>query len=133
MVQIGEQSLQATAVLYTPEMLRVQSEIHHRLLRETDFGTLERMTREALSEHIRRFADLVLADHDMTLPVRTLNQLVDAVINEIRGFGPLEVLLADDSISEIMVNGPNQVMIERSGRRAVPASVARPPSRSRGG
>jgi Flp pilus assembly CpaF family ATPase len=39
----------------------------------------------------------VLDDHDMTLPVRTLNLLVEAVINEIRGFGPLEVLLADDS------------------------------------
>lgn len=116
MAQIAEQSIQATAVLYSPEMLKVQGEIHHRLLRETDFNTLENMTREQLADHIRRFANTVLGEHDMTLPVRTLNQLIEAVISEVRGFGPLEVLLADDSISEIMVNGPKQVYVERRGK-----------------
>lgn len=116
MVQIADQTAQSVAMLYSPNMLAVQSEIHHRLLRETDFTTLENMTREQLAEHIRRFANVVLTAHDMTLPVRTLEQLVDAVINEVRGFGPLEILLADETISEIMVNGPNQVMIERSGK-----------------
>ncbi len=116
MAQVTDQMAHATAVLYSPEMLEVQGETHHRLLRETDFTTLENMSREQLGETIRRFANAVLADHDMTLPVRTLDMLVEAVISEVRGFGPLEVLLADDSISEIMVNGPNQVIIERSGK-----------------
>ncbi|MGD9498556.1 MAG: CpaF family protein [Armatimonadota bacterium] len=116
MAYAGEQSSQATAMLYTPKMLDIQGEIHHRLLRETDFSTLEGMTREQLANHIRRFANLVLGEHDMTLPVRTLEQLIEAVINEVRGLGPLEVLLADDTITEIMVNGPEQVMIERAGK-----------------
>ena len=116
MTQVTDQTIQATAVLYTQEMLAVQGETHHRLLRETDFNTLENMSREQLAQHVRRFASAVLTDHDMTLPVRTLDMLVESVISEIRGFGPLEVLLADDSISEIMVNGPNQVMIERNGK-----------------
>ncbi len=116
MAQAVDQSDQTIATLYSPKMLDTQGEIHHRLLRETDFATLEQMTREELSNHIRRFADAVLADHEMTLPVRILDQLIEAVINEVRGFGPLEVLLADESISEIMVNGPDQVMVERSGK-----------------
>ncbi|MFW6155760.1 MAG: ATPase, T2SS/T4P/T4SS family, partial [Armatimonadota bacterium] len=116
MAQVTDQMTHATAVLYSPEMLEVQGDTHHRLLRETDFNTLENMSREQLGETIRRFANAVLSDHDMTLPVRTLDMLVEAVINEVRGFGPLEVLLADESISEIMVNGPHQVVIERSGK-----------------
>ncbi|NLO04288.1 MAG: CpaF family protein [candidate division WS1 bacterium] len=116
MAQLTDQSIAAAAVLYTPEMLEIQGEVHHRLLRETDFTTLENYTQEQLAEQVRRFANVVLTNHEMTLPVRTLDQLTQAVISEIRGFGPLEVLLADDSISEIMVNGPGHVVIERSGK-----------------
>ncbi len=116
MVQLTDQNIQTIAMLYSPEMLEIQSETHHRLLRETDYNTLESTSREQLAQIIRRFADQVLKEHDMTLPVRTLEQLIEAVVNEVRGFGPLEVLLADDSISEIMVNGPHQVKIERDGK-----------------
>ena len=43
-------------------------------------------------------------------------RLIDEVINEIAGLGPLEPLLADDTITEIMVNGPKQIYIERRGK-----------------
>lgn len=117
-----DQNAQLVAMLYSPKMLAIQSEIHQRVLRETDFITLENMTREQLANHIKRFANSVLAAHSMTLPVRTIEELVDAVINEVRGLGPLELLLADPTVSEIMVNGPNQIMIERNGKLA-PAPV----------
>jgi pilus assembly protein CpaF len=43
-------------------------------------------------------------------------RLVDEMIDEVTGLGPLEPLLADDSITEVMVNGPDHVYIERSGK-----------------
>ncbi len=43
-------------------------------------------------------------------------RLIDEVINEITGLGPLEPLLADDTITEVMVNGPKQIYIERRGK-----------------
>ena len=43
-------------------------------------------------------------------------RLIDELINEITGLGPLEPLLADDTITEIMVNGPKQIYIERRGK-----------------
>jgi len=42
--------------------------------------------------------------------------LVERILHEVTGLGPLEPLLADDTITEVMVNGPNQVYIERGGR-----------------
>jgi pilus assembly protein CpaF len=103
-------------MVYTPEMLELQGAIHHRMLRETDFATLENMNDTQLTEHTRRFALQVLSERDLTLPGRTLEQLIACVIYEVTGFGPLEVLLSDDTISEIMVNGPDQIMIEREGK-----------------
>jgi len=102
-------------MLYTPEMLELQSEIHHRLLQETDFATLEGMNDGQLTDHIRDFALEVLGEHERTLPGRTLEQLIECVLYEVTGLGPLEILLDDNSITEIMVNGPDQVMIERDG------------------
>ncbi len=102
-------------MLYTPEMLELQGEIHHRLLQETDFATLEGMTDGQLMDHIRDFALEVLGEHERTLPGRTLEQLIECVLYEVTGLGPLEILLDDNSITEIMVNGPDQVMIERDG------------------
>jgi pilus assembly protein CpaF len=109
---------QLGGMLYTPEMLALQSEIHHRLLQETDFSTLEQMDDDQLKEHIHNFAVEVLSEHDRTLPGRTLDQLIECVLFEINGYGPLEVLLHDTSITEIMVNGPEQVMVERDGHIA---------------
>jgi len=111
-----QQSAPIGGILYTPEMLELQSEIHHRLLRETDFVTLEEMSEEQLKNHIRSFTNEIIDEHARTLPGRTLEQLIECVRYEISGYGPLEVLLGDDSITEIMVNGPDQVIIERDGK-----------------
>ena len=116
MAHLLDQADQTIALLYSPDMLDIQSQIHHRLLRQTDFTTLEEMNGEGLREHIRRFANTILSEQDMTVPMRTLEQLIETVVSEVRGFGPLEMLLADDGISEIMVNGPHQVIIERNGK-----------------
>ncbi|MGD9496143.1 MAG: CpaF family protein [Armatimonadota bacterium] len=116
MAQLAEHDMRSVAALYSDEMLRVQNEIHQRLLQETDFATLGRIERGQLAEIVRRLAGPVLGARGLTLPKRVLDELVEAVINEVRGYGPLEVLLADDTITEIMVNGPDQVMIERNGR-----------------
>ena len=46
----------------------------------------------------------------------TMEDLVEELVGEIGGLGPLEPLLADDSITEVMVNGPSQIYIERKGK-----------------
>jgi len=113
---VGDRVLEVGSMVYTPEMLELQGAIHHRMLRETDFATLESMNREQLREHTRRFTMQILAERNVTLPGRVLEQLIECVLYEITGYGPLEVLLADDSISEIMVNGPEQIFVERDGK-----------------
>jgi len=52
----------------------------------------------------------------INVPPAQERQFVESLIQEITGFGPLEILLSDDSVSEIMVNGPNQTYIEKGGK-----------------
>ena len=114
---MAQATLEETAIvddLYTEEMLRLQSRIHAELLRNTQHATLERLDARELHALARSFAQQVL--EGITLPQRIIEALSGLVVSEIRGYGPLDVLLRDHSITEIMVNGTRQVMIERDGR-----------------
>lgn len=53
---------------------------------------------------------------NLAIPAQYEKQFVTEVLDEVVGFGPLEALLGDDSISEIMVNGPRQIYVERNGK-----------------
>ena len=90
--------------------------IHARLLADTDAARLSRLPRAALSEQVALTASRLLADENSALTGRQRDGLVQAVLYELVGLGPLEPLLEDDSVSEIMVNGPFQVYAERQGR-----------------
>ena len=99
----------------------VQEQIQKELLKRMDMKrlTMQGVDREGLEdtarEKIRQIIDEVVANGrlpDGIDPVR----LEDDVFNEAMRLGPLEDLLADDSVSEIMVNGPDKVYIERGGR-----------------
>ena len=99
----------------------VQAQIQRELLKRMDMKrlTLQGVDREGLEEtareKIRQIIDEVVSKGrlpDGINPVR----LEDDVFNEAMRLGPLEDLLADDSVSEIMVNGPGKVYIERGGK-----------------
>ena len=99
----------------------VQEQIHRELLKRLDMKklTVEGVEREGLEqtarEKIRDIVDEVVSRGrlpDGIDPVR----LEDDVFNEAMRLGPLEELLADDSVSEIMVNGPTRVYVERHGK-----------------
>jgi pilus assembly protein CpaF len=58
----------------------------------------------------------LLRAHGTILPVRELAQVVNEVSDEVVGFGPIERLLRDPDVTEVMVNGPDDVYVERKGR-----------------
>jgi pilus assembly protein CpaF len=99
----------------------VQAQIQDELLKRMDMKklTIDGVEREGLEEnarmHIRQIIDEVVAKGrlpDAIDPVR----LEEDIFNEAMRLGPLEELLDDDSVSEIMVNGPDKVYVERNGR-----------------
>src|SRR5262249_29528894 len=65
---------------------------------------------------IRGMVDRIIPEHECADPREERQNLVEEVVHEISGFGPIEPYLADPTITEVMVNGPRQIYIERKGK-----------------
>jgi pilus assembly protein CpaF len=90
--------------------------VYQRLLKAMDLsliGTLE--DREARRQ-IREICERLMADEQVPLSVVSRQRVIRRIEDEVLGLGPLEPLLADRTISDILVNGPEQVYVERRGR-----------------
>ena len=72
--------------------------------------------RAKMTPEIDSFVAEFLKDNDIALTRDERARLVQGVIDEVAGFGPIEPFLADPSVTEVMVNGPYQVYVERGGR-----------------
>jgi pilus assembly protein CpaF len=69
-----------------------------------------------LSDAVGMLAARILKEMDLTLTRAEQHRLVGEIVSEIDGYGPITGLLADSSVSEIMVNGPDRVYVERAGK-----------------
>ncbi|MFV2040335.1 MAG: CpaF family protein, partial [Acidimicrobiales bacterium] len=74
------------------------------------------MNQEQLSTLVAQELDEAIKDEAIPLSVEERQRLVTAVRNDILGYGPMEQFLADESVTEIMVNGDDAIYIERGGR-----------------
>ena len=99
----------------------VQTQIQHELLNRMDMKrlTMQGVDREGLEEsardNIHEIVEEVVSKGRMPAGIDP-DRLEEDVFNEAMRLGPLEELLADDSVTEIMVNGPEKVYVERGGR-----------------
>jgi hypothetical protein len=94
----------------------VKNRIHHRLLERIDFAQLETLEQAKMAQEIRQVLNQLLEDEPEPLNLGEKSRLVEELEFEILGLGPLEPLLKDPTISDILVNRYDQVYIERRGR-----------------
>ncbi len=96
--------------------LRFKDELHRTVVDTVDLSRLEKWSEERLRGEIRGLARRIAPDVDRKLPAGQVDAAADDVMDEVFGLGPLEPLLRDPSVSEVLVNGPNKVYVERAGR-----------------
>ncbi len=94
----------------------LKHELHQKLIEKLDLQTIERLPRDQLRDELRTILNQLLAASDLPLNRVEREQMVEELLDEVTGLGPLEPLLADTTISDIMVNGFNTVYIERFGK-----------------
>jgi pilus assembly protein CpaF len=90
--------------------------LHQRLIEELDPNKLEGLGKEKAREAVEQAARTLIAQEMPGIVGTTRDELVSAVADEVLGFGPLEPLLRDSAISEVMVNAPDTVFYEKEGR-----------------
>jgi len=105
------------AAAYThTEYHSLKDSLHNQLLSRIDLTVMAAMKPERLREELGLLVERLLHETGVALNAPGRKQLVQDIIDEIMGLGPLEPLLADASISDILVNGAHQVYVERSGK-----------------
>jgi pilus assembly protein CpaF len=97
------------------EYLSVKGELHERLLNELNHQKMLGSGEEFLAAAVRDFVERVLQE-DLPLNEAERKQIADDLLEETVGVGPLAPLMADPAVTDILVNGPDQVYIERFGR-----------------
>jgi pilus assembly protein CpaF len=95
--------------------LDLKVSIHRALLDKINLSALEKLPRETIRAEIAEIIGELLAERREALNRIEREALIDDVLDELLGLGPLEPLLADDSITDILVNGPKVVFVERGG------------------
>jgi len=98
------------------DYLAVKGVLQDRLLREIGARNLFGMAEAELIAAVRDFTEEVLATEDVPLNDDERGRLAEELIEETTGLGPLAPLMADPAITDILVNGPSQVWVERFGR-----------------
>lgn len=97
------------------DLLESKLQIHSKLIDELDLTNLDKMSQEELRTQIGVFVTKAIADQRLPMGAAEVKDFTDDIVNEMVGLGPLEPLLADESISDILINGHNQVYVERGG------------------
>jgi pilus assembly protein CpaF len=94
----------------------MKARLHRTLINRMDLTKLSSLTPEQVHAEVSRLAESVLAQEAMPLSAAERERLVNDVQHELFGLGPLEPLLADPTISDILVNSHNTIYIERRGK-----------------
>src|SRR6184192_4671201 len=111
LVTLGDAGAFAKRDLHTD----LKVELHQRLLNLINLQALDQMSREQIQAEVGDIVAEELAKQNHALNNAERKQLVSDVLNELLGLGPLEPLLKDPTITDILVNGHSKVFVERYG------------------
>jgi pilus assembly protein CpaF len=100
------------------EYFELKSRIHNRLLDMIDISIIEKLEKEQLQLQIRQVVEKILREESSKLPLNLSERekIFTEVMDEILGLGPLETLLKDPSVSDILVNTYKSIYVERFGK-----------------
>ncbi len=93
----------------------IKSRVQNRLIAEID-PQMDMSRTDEVRSTIEQLFDQILAEENINISRAERQRLFENIVAEILGLGPIEPLLADDTVSEIMVNGAKQIYVERSGK-----------------
>ena len=95
---------------------KLKARLHKDLLSRVDLKALTALQPEHLREELSRLVEAMLVESGVALNAGDRRKIIQDILYEVMGLGPLEPLLSDHTVSDILVNGPKQVYVERKGK-----------------
>ncbi|HLQ35852.1 MAG TPA: CpaF family protein [Chloroflexota bacterium] len=99
----------------TDPWIDLKMRIHERLIRELDVSQLDHRGDNAIRAQVEDACRTLLLGEDIPLAKDDRLRLISEITDEVVGLGPIQLLLDDPTVSEVMVNGPNRIYFERAG------------------
>ena len=94
----------------------LKAELHERLIGSLDLSVVRTIDPNRLREELRRGAEELCRSQAVLLSQSDRERMIEELLHETLGLGPLEPLMGDPTISDILINGPNTVYVERRGK-----------------
>ncbi|WP_299792520.1 CpaF family protein [uncultured Shewanella sp.] len=110
--QQGMTSFKALSV----EELQIKEQLYNKLLSVMDLSLIETISKEQAKSQINEICEKLISDLHLPINLSSRQHLIKLIIDEVLGLGPLETLLADPSISDILVNSFDRIYVERRGK-----------------
>jgi pilus assembly protein CpaF len=101
--------------LLSDKLLDAKVRLHRRLIEEVNLSALEKLSEDEIRKHIQELVTQYILVERLALNTEELNEFVSEILDEMTGLGPLEPLLKDPSIADILINGHECVYVERNG------------------
>ncbi|MDP2997551.1 MAG: CpaF family protein [Bryobacterales bacterium] len=93
----------------------IKTQLHSRLMNALSPDQLRALNKEGMREQIGAVIERLVSDEAIPMTVNERERLIEEVLDEVFGLGPLEVLLKDPTVSDILVNGYDSIYVERGG------------------
>jgi pilus assembly protein CpaF len=115
-MEFGDNVSRQTKISKLDIYQNLKTRIHRRLLERLDFSNLDLIPQDVLRKEVNKVVESLIEEEKIPLSQTEKESLVVDIQHETFGLGPLEPLLADPDISDILVNRYNQVYVEKLGR-----------------
>ena len=109
------QNKDATAAEESPMLVLFRKEAYETMLNRINLASAFKLSPQELRTEIENFVFDYANERRAQITKREQVETARALVDDMIGFGPLEILLEDESISDIVVNGPNQIYVEKKG------------------
>ena len=105
----------STNPLLSDKLLDAKVRLHRRLIEEINLSALEKLPEEEIRRHVTQLVSQYVLVERLALNTQELSDFVSEILDEMTGLGPLEPLLKDSTINDILINGHECVYVERAG------------------
>src|SRR5437660_8465986 len=112
----AEPVAQVSNTLLSDKLLDAKVRLHRRLIEEINLQALEKLPEDEMRAHIQQLVSQYVLVERLALNTQELHDFVTEILDEMTGLGPLEPLLKDASVSDILINGHECVYVERGGQ-----------------
>src|SRR5215510_7476339 len=105
----------AESPLLSDKLLDAKVRLHRRLIEEINLSALDKVPEEEIRRHVQQLVSQYVLVERLPLNTQELSDFVSEILDEMTGLGPLEPLLKDPTINDILINGHECVYVERAG------------------